>query len=685
MNDRRTLAAGLSILASAVTQLQRDLRQSYPSRSQIRTASARVIDLYRPNDLPPFPPAADAALIDIEERAFKRNRIRLFAVSISLTLLLGLGFTYARPAVYQATAIIVIEPPASQPDVSVSVLLAKERERLMSESLRSAALAVTAGSSAARAETLEAVITANTNLIKLTATGRDPGALSPIVEGWVGAYEEKLARTQAASVAESRTTLEGQLDEFESRIAAKRAETDAFREEHAIVSTETAHKSAPRRLQGVADALEVAREEQVTAVAELASLQQAVAAGRPVGREQDERVIANLESRAQDLREQIREFGDKYTPAYEALDPAITTAKKRLEEVEATLSAKRGEAYQAVMAEAEKNVHSTNARVRALQQDLAEYEGQATTFMSLHEEHQSLQSELSELELQAQAIRNQIVDTEISTRDLFPRVGVLERAILPSTPIRPLYTRDAIISVTGSLLVSVLLTWIYTQLKSPRRVHAARLHPQPNIYSYHTEVLAPGTPAAAFQPPSADAPALQHRGLRELSQVEVDAMLAACAAEDRVLIGLLLSGLTAAEVAGLGASAIDRQRNLIMVDGVAARELPLAPKLAADLDQLGHSVDSFADVDWIHARVAQAPFAAGLSDPASINAAVLRHTYVCFLVRQGVKFDQLPQLVGTLDAGELSRYGEIMPPMTGKGIAEVTPVYPALDLRQLTE
>ena len=64
----------------------------------------------------------------------------------------------------------------------------------------------------------------------------------------------------------------------------------------------------------------------------------------------------------------------------------------------------------------------------------------------------------------------------------------------------------------------------------------------------------------------------------------------------------------------------------------------------------------------IDAQILCAAHDAGLEDPANVNAACLRHTYVAYLVRQGIRFADLTSLVGELPADLLGAYTTFAPP-----------------------
>ena len=93
----------------------------------------------------------------------------------------------------------------------------------------------------------------------------------------------------------------------------------------------------------------------------------------------------------------------------------------------------------------------------------------------------------------------------------------------------------------------------------------------------------------------------------------------------------------------------------------SARPAPFGAGRRCALDEAELNRTELFDAAAIPDRLAQAPYTAGLADPGSVDADALRHTYFCFLVRQGLKFDELQRIVGPLDAREMQRYGEMMP------------------------
>jgi site-specific recombinase XerD len=66
--------------------------------------------------------------------------------------------------------------------------------------------------------------------------------------------------------------------------------------------------------------------------------------------------------------------------------------------------------------------------------------------------------------------------------------------------------------------------------------------------------------------------------------------------------------------------------------------------------------------DSIDAQILCAAHDAGIDGATQITSDCLRHTYVAFLVRQGIRFGDLVQLVGPMPAEILGMYSALSPP-----------------------
>jgi integrase len=186
---------------------------------------------------------------------------------------------------------------------------------------------------------------------------------------------------------------------------------------------------------------------------------------------------------------------------------------------------------------------------------------------------------------------------------------------------------------------------------------------------------------------------------RELSPTEVEALWAAATDDGRLVLAGLLSGLKAEELAALSWEDVDLTRRTLTVrGGRSARILPLAGALGGVLDRrwrasgqyvetgllphamsgpvLSDSPDALPlSVRDVEGLVACAAHDAGVDDAIEVTAAVLRHTYVAFLVRQGARLADIERVVGRLPPAAYTHYGRLSPPGAGISLDRIETAY----------
>jgi len=68
----------------------------------------------------------------------------------------------------------------------------------------------------------------------------------------------------------------------------------------------------------------------------------------------------------------------------------------------------------------------------------------------------------------------------------------------------------------------------------------------------------------------------------------------------------------------------------------------------------------------------------GLPNPGEITAEAIRHSYIAYLVRQGLRLSDLEQITGYLEPSVISSYSAYSPPQQGISIDNVELFHPAL-------
>ena len=57
---------------------------------------------------------------------------------------------------------------------------------------------------------------------------------------------------------------------------------------------------------------------------------------------------------------------------------------------------------------------------------------------------------------------------------------------------------------------------------------------------------------------------------------------------------------------------------------------------------------------------------------------MIRHTFISYLVRQGIRFSDLARVVGTLPAEVTAAYGALLPPGSRRSFDQTDSIIPAL-------
>ena len=660
----------------------------------------------------PQPPYLTGSEPAADQTTAQRNRHRLiiFAGVFLVSALAGLAYTFMRPAVYQSTATLLLAPTVA-PDTTVAAttasggnredidpqyiavqaqiltsqeLLSRLRERLVATGT---ALDGLPASVAELSSQLEVIPHTDTPMIELRSQGTQRDILPALLTAWIEVYLQTQA-VDASNMAESTlTALQQQAQELAPKITAKRRQLEQFRQQYDILSTESNENLAPTQLKGLQAAFNNASEKEADAKARLAALRDAIAQGSPILGEQDQIRVGQLEDQATRLREQLRQFGERYTPKYMKLDPDIVAMTRNLEKLESLIAAAKQQGQKLAVTEAERELAGAHQTALDLQQRLNTHKKAALDFTARFAEHQAMQEELAQLERLYQQTQTRLEREEATHQATFPKVTVLSQPTLPGSPLYPHYQRDAGISLAAALLLAVFAIGLYELLyRAPR----AAANPESRSYFYaipqaqqlNTRVIPEALPAP---PPLA----LAHHLSRELTTAEVERLLGVADQSGRMLIELLLSGLSLDEITALHWEQVDLARNTLQVSGASARSIPLTGLLEAELTaQAAARPAAAAPVLQTQGRPlrpaeAQALLAclshdAGLTHPDEITPEQLCHTYRAFLIRQGLRLTELGRRVGYLPATVLASYKPLSPPDSGRSLEEIEWLYPAL-------
>ncbi|MBK8990858.1 MAG: hypothetical protein IPM40_03780 [Gammaproteobacteria bacterium] len=648
-------------------------------------------------------------------RLANRRRLVVFTGVFVVLCVLSLAYTFLRAPQYRALTLLQITPGAAapRPIETVSVqsaapgaesdkpfltevqvlgsrpVLEQTVARLARDGHDLAALGE--DPVAAMQAMIQVSPVSGTAVVEMSATGAQAGLLAPLLNTAVDAYREHLAATARESIAGVLAGSDEEILTLERRVAEKNDEVEAFRIAHDIVSLEREENQVLARVRGVAASLNTANERVAVAEGRLRSVSEAMAAGSAVTRSRDDPTLANLEQRASQIREDLGELERNYTSDYMSLDPNIKAKRDRLAELERQIAVQRGLNAQAALAEAREELASAREMAARIRQQEASDRDVVQEFSARFNEYKALQDELTELQTLYRAATQRKVRLEASERERMPSVQVLEAATTPQTAWRPLYARDAGIAVAGSFVLALLAMWFVELFNRPE--------PQPSVL-----ITQPGGPLLGAAAPVAALAGAANRMLEvperallpagpvlpaELAPGEVAELLHAATAEGRLGMLLILSGASPEEALALSWDDVDLERQVVAIRGDSARQLPLGASLRAALGAreacpggplLADAQGRALAMDGLHAAILCAAHDAGIGHAGVVTPAALRHTFIAFLVRQGVRFADLAQLVGRLPAETLAAYSSLSPAGPRVPLEQVERVMPALQV-----
>ncbi|HUK08124.1 MAG TPA: hypothetical protein VLX09_09680 [Stellaceae bacterium] len=649
-----------------------------------------------------------------------RRRVLVFSIAFLAAAAASLSYVYTRPAEYRAAARLQITP-ASAPALVVSdatrpaeqavpydtasfltevqVLTSRPLLGDVVERLRSSGELPDLGADpiAGAQHMLSAEPVAGTQVVVLTAEGTDRPFLPRLVNAVTEAYRQRIAETYKESAA---SAVAGLIDEEKSLaqdVTAKQAALEQYRKRYDIVSLERDENEVLGKLNGLNTAYTAANTKLSAAAGDLEAARKAAAEGVGAASAKDDPTLADLEKRASLMREQLQELQRNFTPAYLALDPNAKALQARLADLDKQIAERRVTSRRASLATAEEAYASAKVSVDELTRQIAENQHEAQDFATHLSAYKAMQQDLDHVEALHRNALDRLTQLQATTRQRAPQVEILEPAAAPHAPWRPDYQTDAIASLAGSLVFGLFAVLFGEFIAGPT--------PSPGMTVRHTWVpsalgsagLGPPEPALAALPRQRELAAPSHLvelpapDLRELVDTEIAAMISAGEDARIACVGLLM-GLTADELVSLRWDAVDLGGNIIRVPGTSARRFALeeplrglmvaraktltGPEAAGTLFRDGTGAP--LEVDEVARLVLYAAYDARLERPHEITPAVLRHTYLAFLLRQGMRMSDITRIAGQIPHSDLVAYAQIARSSVQIPFEQIERILPAL-------
>jgi uncharacterized protein involved in exopolysaccharide biosynthesis len=628
-----------------------------------------------------------------------RRRLGVFLGTLAVALAVSLAYTFLRPAEYRATSRLEIIPGlGSAPSQAQSGPISTAITDNAAESPRPfltevqvltsrPVLAQAAGRLAHAGQDpsalgsdpidfiqshLEARPIADTNVVELAVTGSNAELAAALANAIVEAYRVRMEEDYRQSATEVVDRADEQAKRLEASVAAKRREVEAFRLRHNIVSLERGENEALARASNANASLKTVEERMAIAEGKYRALAESAAAGKSVVRARDDPTLAGLEQRASQARVELGELERGFTPDYLGREPRAIALRARIAELDVQAKAQRETSQRAALQEAQDELASAQQAVQRIQSQIAGSRQEASAFTARYNEYKSRQNELDALDAAYRAAAERKVKLAASEQARMPTINVLETASTPRQPWRPLYWRDAAVGVAGSVVLALLAMGLVELFNRPEPQPALVIAQSLAGRPYEAMPILAGGGAAGAALPGMAMPLLAQQPTlpRELRQDELSALLRAASGVDRAAVLMLLSGVSPDELAGLRWSDVDLAQHRVRIGGEPAREIGLSEPVhrvlaarpsPAGTEPLFGAPGRAGARDAFDAQILCAAHDAGLESAAEVTTECLRHTYIAFLVRQGIRFADLTELVGYLPRDVLARYAALAP------------------------
>ena len=634
----------------------------------------------------------DNAAISVKEPWFRSRRFIVFIITLLITMAISLAYVFSRPAIYLSYATLLtvaktdIDQRSSEADIQHVII---QKQRLLGQELLD--------ETAKRLHSLETISEPltidkirqmlkvkpiiDTNLVEMQAESSDPKILPILINTWINVYLDARAETVKQSKGSTTQALQEEIDNLSNKINLKRIELDQFRQDNNITSTGREENEALSRLQGLNDSLNKAYEEEVIAKSRMEAVNKAINQGQTLVPKEDTRTLSLLEQQAQKLREQLEELDQRYTREYMAKISKFKVIPEQLAALEVKIAGMRQSGQNIVLTESQQQSAAAAQTVRVIQQQLNTHKKLATEFTRRFAKYQALEIDLEGMELLLRESQERLIKIDSKQSEKYPQVDIVERAFLPMTPDRPNYSRDTLIAIIGSILLSIFNVWFtefLTRKEDPNKaINLSSIH----VYNNGTPPDKLDTHAMQASLAQQENYALENTLNREISIQEFDILIDAANTKGKQLITLLLTGLSAEEISLLHKN--DMTKDIIRIKGTSPRIIQASPavrSIFSDMNQslLGSSNQPLTLAD-ITAILLCAVIDAGLADPNKINVDAIRHSYIIYLVQQGIRLSDLELIIGHISPTELSNYSVYSPESAGLAFKEIDLNHPALN------
>ena len=612
----------------------------------------------------------------MEHQKRQRSKWIVLGGTFFTILLPSLLFIWTRPDIYQSQSIIhfrySVQLGQDMADVPVEQITLNQQRLTSYRVLESLSDGFERDnhvrlSPERLSEILSTKADTDSRTINLYATGSESQLLQPLLETWIDLYTGRLNTETTDDTQQQIGLIDEKISALELKIEDQRGFVEAFARDNQIISAEREENRTLNMIQGLSRTLDAAQAAQAESKARLASIEQAMSNGETVIHPSDGSTIDRLQSEISTLEAELTALAEVYTAVYMQRDPEIVNKQRNLQGLKTRLEQALNNSQVRYLQESELAVVTADESARQLQAQFDQLNGQAQQFNEQLEDYKRHLEALSQLEIQSQELRDQRTELEVQ-RPYEAELKVVEAPFVPSFPIGPDNVRDSITALVvagGSAVLVLLLYSLITRRSRTNDVTSYTLvtNDPRLINPQHTSSQA-SQQGIAFQQPIQGLPQHPSPSQRLLEKADLQALYNVANHQTKCIIALLLHGVSENELVTLNNGAFEgTQLNL---PGAFGRKVPLQSNLLTDAAEEAQKLVSdtpfwqpaitLADVN---AALVNSAHDAGLALPEQVTLAAVRHSYLTYIVSQGVKLNDLQAVAGYTEPSSLAEYRHV--------------------------
>ena len=507
-------------------------------------------------------------------------------------------------------------------------------------------------------------------VINLKVTGSDPDQLKPILSAWLEEYLKVFSTENENNNTDSIARLSTMLSAVEEKISQQKLALVIYSQDNDIVSFERNENRILNKVKSLEKLLHAAEQDYIDQQEIVNRINYAEKEDRLIIHPEDEASIEKIKQNIAEIENQLSELAQQYTRKYMEKDPRIISMQNSLVNLQNQLQEKSLLSQTMFVKEAKNNLLVSKGKVSDLNEQLNTLSAKAQTFNHSLKEYTRLNDSLNQLVTQAQSLQDNLLAQEMLQVGK-PKFNILEPPFVPSYPIAPNNKRDSLISLLIAAVAALLALFLFSYIVRHKQASTVfsnytvvpnNINDKRQLFNQQAAQLCENQiKNQAEQGFLEEKKATEH--YRLLSVETCQKLLHFASNQGKLVILLVLSGVNIKELLQIKLKNFVLENNTLEIQGPFARNIALSNEACVLVSQVmqykdaqGCIFDEDYSIEELSHLITNSAHDAALAEPEGISLEDLQHTYLTFLLEQGVKLNDLEKIAGYINPAQLSLY-----------------------------